>query len=93
MDYGDARFSVSVATLQRVCLVLTLYVNFKATSFPGSLSPRPREREKRDPGGVWSRASSWCLLLSSLTLGGGDREILGTRLILRHITQAADDPT
>ena len=27
------------------------------TSFPGSLSPRPQEREKRDPGRVWSHAS------------------------------------
>ena len=27
------------------------------TSFPGSLSPRPQEREKRDPGTGWSRVS------------------------------------
>ena len=26
-----------------------------STSFPGSLSPRPQEREKRDPGCGWSR--------------------------------------
>ena len=38
-----------------------------STSFPGSLSPRPPEREKRDG-------------LSSLALGGGERETLGTRL-------------
>ena len=27
----------------------------RATSFPGSLSPRPQEGEKRDPGCGWSR--------------------------------------
>ena len=29
--------------------------NDAPTSFPGSLSPRPQEREKRDPGCGWSR--------------------------------------
>ena len=35
----------------------SVFPGYIATSFPGSLSPRPPEREKRDPGWVWSRAS------------------------------------
>ena len=38
-------------------LIVRFEVALDSTSFPGSLSPRPPEREKRDPGWVWSRAS------------------------------------
>ena len=102
----------------------------KPTSFPGSLSPRPQEREKRDPGCGWSRDlgdkpkpqgglflnncrlsidksslsrpslqrifchhpnSGWHVTsrnqgLSSLALGGGERETLGTRLLSNKST-------